>query len=185
MDDMGTQQVELEWQEPLVVFRPGLGNAIAGFIVAFLLIAGGLALVNRAYQLAERYNWSLPFYDKEKMCWFWINSLGLLGLALCVGAIFLVRYCLWLLAHRVEVYEEGFRYNLKEWRVVRWKDIVRMVEYFIVIGSNTSYEVYTHDGTKHEFNSNSIRRVRQFGNILRAKAADLGIAWQTVEQRPC
>ncbi len=181
------------------VFRPGLGNALAGVVSALALLAAAAALVARSAWLVYAGGGRPPPQTRGDGSpdWAGVVMMAVVGLGLAAGAA-LLRYARWLLAHRVEVRPDGFRYGAgASADEVPWSDVVLIRELIRYERSpvlkfparlllpkldRTSYAVTTAGGKAYYFGVNSVRGIRRFGAALREQATRSGVRWETVEQ---
>ena len=93
----------------LQVFRPMLGNVIAGFILCLLLTAGGLTAVVMPLRNASAARFDLPLTAEEGDSWLFIGLVCLIGTVFAGTGISFGLYSRELRSRRVEVHEHGFR----------------------------------------------------------------------------
>jgi hypothetical protein len=77
-------------------------NIVAGCIISFLLIGGGLALTGFILHEVYLAGGNLPVDAKKGMSWLAVGLGSVLCIGLVVGGVFLVRYVRWPLSHDVE-----------------------------------------------------------------------------------
>jgi hypothetical protein len=179
------------------VFRPMLGNIIAGFIISGLLVAGGLAMIGGPTLKAAGRDWDLPNYDAHGLAWLWLVLFWVIGLGLVAAGVALARYAQGLISHRVEVWTDGFQFWKRgsadevRWTAVRLvRETIQYERPPILKGpaklvlpklASWSYSVIADTGTSYEFDGNSIKAIKQFGRLLRERAEANGVPWEQVE----
>lgn len=183
--------------QQLGVFRPMVGNIIAGFIISALLVAGGLAMIGGPTLKAAGRDWDLPNYDEHGLAWLWLVLFWMIGLGLVAAGVALARYSQGLISHRVEVWTDGFQF----WKrgsaeEVRWTAVrlVRETIHYerppILKGpaklvlpklASWSYSVTADTGTSYEFDGNSVKAIKRFGQLLRERTNAHSIPWEQVE----
>jgi hypothetical protein len=189
-----TQDAELG--VPREVFRPALGNILAGFIISALLVGGGAAAIGFPLHAAQTANWNLPFDTKIGWTWLAVGLVSAIGVGLIIGGVLLARYVRGLIPIWVETYTQGFRYHARQTTEnVLWVDIIRITEtilhqrppilkfparLLIPKVASHSYTVATKFGKEYSFDGNSIKRITRLGDVLRAQARRLSLRWETV-----
>ncbi len=97
----------------------------------------------------------------------------------------------------VEICRDGFRFK---WRTsaesVPWKLVTRIQEtifyerppllkwpasLLLPKFASASYLVFTATDKSYPFDGNSVREIKRFGEVLRRKAEELSVLWETVE----
>lgn len=180
------------------VFKPMMGNIIAGFILSMLLIIGGAAAVGFPLRGAYLAGWNLPLEAKQGWCWLAVGLGCFLGAVLLGCGAGLAVYSRWLAAHRVEVHANGFRYcSRQSAEDVPWAQVRRIRETIlyerppILKGpakllipkvASTSYTVVTATDKEYGFDGNSVKAIGRLGGILRKVADRLSLSWETVEE---
>ena len=182
---------------PLRVFKPGVGNIVAGFILSFLLVAAGLTALTVITRVVYQTGGNLPMDAKKGASWLTLGLWGFIGAILLAGGIWLGTYCLGLLSHRVEFYDDGLRYRKRATSDdVRWEEIARVREIVvyarppIVKGparmllpeiANTSFVIVTKTGREHPSDGNSIKFIKRFGKAVREQTDPRSVPWDVVE----
>jgi hypothetical protein len=182
----------------LQVFKPSIGNIVAGFILSVLAVTGGCAVIVCAVRMAYLANWNLPVYIEKGSCWVAVGLLVLVGVFLIGMGIFLSVFSKGLISNYLEICENGYRYHSKSGHEeVLWADIRHIKETIlyerlpILKGpaklllpkiSSQSYQISTPAGNEHAFNGTSLNEIKKFGEILRTKADELSLSWETVEE---
>jgi hypothetical protein len=183
---------------PIDVFKPMAANVAAGFVLAGLLVVAGAAAVWFPLWGAYRAGWNLPLNAEKDWSWLTVVLFAVIGvLALWMAAAF-AQFARGLIAHRVEVYADGFRHHTRGGvEAVRWADVAGVREtilyerppvlkgaarLLIPKVASTSYAVATRAGKVYEFDGNAVKAIRRFGRVLRAQADRLALPWETVEE---
>jgi hypothetical protein len=180
------------------LFTPMMGNIVAGGIFSFLLLGGGLALTGFILREVYRAGGNLPVEAKQGMSWIAVGLGSALGVGFVVGGVLLARYVRWLLSHRVEFCENGFRYHEgRATEEVTWVSVASIrerilyerppilkgpVKLLLPKMASSSYVVVTTNAKEYSFDGNSIRRIKRFGELLRERAGQAGVPWETVEE---
>jgi hypothetical protein len=187
-----------ELGERIEVFRPMMGNVIAGFILSGLVLVGSAAAIFFPLRAAYLANWNLPFDVKTGWSWLAVGLCEVLGIGLLIGGLALLVYSRGLLSHCVEIYANGFRYcSGRSAECVLWthvshvRELILYERHPILKGpakfllpkvASTSYLVHTISGKEYGFDGNSIRSIKRFGNLLREQSQRLSLPWETVEE---
>lgn len=176
----------------LQVFKPMMGNIIAGFIFSIILLIGGVAAIGISIRGVYVAGWDLPLDVKKGWSWFAVGLMCLAGVCLAVSGIVLMRYSRGLISHRIEVCTNGFRYCTGPFTEdVLWSDVLLVEETFLherppirILPKWTSarYTVITVGGREFSFDENSVKSIKRFGKILRAHADFPSQLWKSFEQ---
>jgi hypothetical protein len=191
-----TQDAELG--VPREVFKPALSNVIAGFIISALLVGGGAAAIGFPLHAAQAAGWNLPFDTKIGWSWLAVALVSVIGIGLIIGGVLLAKYVQSLISICVETYTQGFRYHARHsTENVLWLDIIRITEtvlhqrppilkfpasLLLPKVASHSYTVATKFGKEYSVDGNSIKRIKHFGDVLRAQARRLSLRWETVQE---
>src|SRR5438552_15113064 len=92
------------------LFKPLLGNIVAGGIISVLLLGGGLAVTGAILREVYLAGGDLPVDAQKGMSWLAVGMGSLLGVGLVVGGVCLVFYVRWLRSHERELCANGLRY---------------------------------------------------------------------------
>ena len=182
------------------VFKPRTANIVLGFFFGALLVAGGLAMIGVALQAAYLAGWNLSFQVDKGWCWLAVGLVCLLGVVFSAGGVGLALFSRYLLSHRVEVHENGFRYcSGRSVENVRWPDISLIQQTTVyqrlplVKGpakmlmpqvAETFYVVTLAGGKVYRFDRNTLSGLKALGRILREQADRHFLRLENVEKHP-
>ena len=172
-------------------------NIVAGGIISLLLIFGGLALFGFLVVEAYLTGGNMPFWVKKGMSWFAVGLGSVLSIGITIGGGYLAWYVHWLLSHEVELYEDGFCFIVSSsneqvrWNMIEevceiifheWPPILHAPASFLLPKfASSRFLVVVNDGKEFEFDGNSVKQIKRFGEILRARSIQDGIPWKTTE----
>lgn len=184
--------------ERLQIFRPMRGNIVAGFIISSLSFVGGAAAIGVSLRAAYLAHWNLPFDVKNGWCWLAVGLFCLIGVVLIVIGVVLAAFSRGLISHRVEICQEGFRYcSRQSTEGVLWASVSRIREttsyerppllkgpakLLLPEIANASYTIVAISGKEYVFDGNSVKAIKQFGEVLREQAKRLSLPWEMVEE---
>jgi hypothetical protein len=184
--------------ERLELFKPRMTNIAAWWIVSLGLIAGGLFLLGYIPRVVYLAGGQLPADAKQGWSWIAVIVGSFAAIMAVIGGALLLQIARWLLAHEVEVCENGFRYREgKSCDEVGWSTIAAIRETVLYERppllkwpaklllpklASTSYTVTTQDGREFGFSGDSINRIKRLGKCLRDQAERTGIPWEIVEE---
>ena len=191
---------EIELGDKLDVFKPMVGNIVAGFILSALLIAASAAAIAFPLRGAYERGWQLPFeFVNRGWSWPTVGLFVLLGIGLAAGGVFLLYYATSLISRRVEFYADGFCvYAGRRSELVLWTDVDQIRETIlyerppILKGpaklilpefASRFFAIHTTSGNEYQFDGNSVKALRHFAEILRETSDRLSIPWQIVEMQ--
>lgn len=184
----------------VLVFRPAVGNIVAGYILAGLFLMAGAASVCFSVRKASEAAWNLPLWDNEPRTWCWtlFGFFCLLGVVLGGLGAWLAVFATRLISCRVEWCRDGFRYvSRRTDDEVRWNEIRAVQERIVyerppvVKGpaqlllpkiASVSYMVTAATGKDYDFDGNSVKAIKRLGNLLREEAKRHALPWTTVEE---
>ena len=182
----------------LEVFRPSIGNVVAGFILSFAAATGGVTSIGFAVRLAYLANGVLPIHAEKGPSWIAVALFCLLGVGLIVGGIALAIFSRRLFTQRVEIRVSGYCFRTNKGNEdIPWADIQQIRETILYERppllkgpaklllpkiASTSYTITTQSGTEHSFNGTTMNNITRFGEILREKAKNYSLAFDTVEE---
>ena len=179
-------------------FKPGLVRVVIGILGCLMLISGGVALCNFCVAEILARNVQLPLFAAKGISWSLAGVVFLLTMLPIIGAYFIVIYVQTLMKTSVELCSGGFRYHcLSVCDEVAWEHI-EFIEEIIIRESppilhwpaclflppytSISYVVHTYEKS-YDFDADSVRAIRAFGQRLRNIAEANGITWRTLEDR--
>jgi hypothetical protein len=178
-------------------FRPANANVAAGYILALVAIAGGLAILGYDVKEIRLSGGQMPIAAEHGMSWVSAGLFAALALGLFAVGYFLARYARSLSARSVDFCNDGFRYRQGEvCDEVRWEEIDRIREIIIyerppvVKGAASmlipkkashSYHVFCKSGKEYNFNGDSVKEIGRLGALLRERAEGRGLAWEVLE----
>ncbi len=197
-DDFQSAPAGAEVGDRIELFKPMIGNVVAGGIFTALLFGGGVTILTFIIREIYLAGGHLPVDAKKGMSWLAVGIGSLLGIGFVVGSVFLARYVRWLYSHSVELCENGYRYREgKHFDEVPWELITSIRETVvyerppILKGpakillpktSSRNYVVTVKSGKQYGFDCNSVRAIARFGELLHERAKSTGIPWETVEE---
>ena len=142
-------------------------------------------------------NWKLPFQVQRGWCWLAVGGLSATGLMLVTVGVGIGVFAHGIMSSFVEICRDGFRFK---WRTsaesVPWKLVTRIQEtifyerppllkwpasLLLPKFASASYLVFTATDKSYPFDGNSVREIKRFGEVLRRKAEELSVLWETVE----
>lgn len=179
------------------VFRPDTANIIAGYILGLLATIGGVLFIAGISRVVMREWRTMPFAAEKGMSWVAVIVFYLIGVALLVGAFFLVRWVRRLSTHQVVIYAGGIGYvHHDTFEQAPWVEVAEIIEVIaherapILKGAakaliprktSRSYALCLRGDKTYEFTPNTVKNVDSLGELLRAEAEQRSIPWRVEE----
>jgi hypothetical protein len=173
--------------------KPNMSNIVAGFILGIGFFVGGLALAGYVTRQAF-FPGGNPSQDRAGAVMF-----ALIGVALSVGGVMLIRFARSLIGFRLRICAEGFWFTKSNRQLAfAWDEIVRVVEtvveeklplvkgparHLMPTKTTRTYSVVRCDGETFYCNENIIPRTSLLAGPLSAAAKARSIDWVTETMR--
>jgi hypothetical protein len=156
-----------------------------GFIIVILGIPGALLLILPFWKAYRAHGaMAAPTFWENPVGWVLVGLTCLTGVFLIVTGMMFAKLKRDELTHRFDFCANGFRYYFRGGldRVL-WSQVVCIQETtsaFPKLARNC-YKIVTASGKEYDINGSS-RAIRKFGTMLRTRAAELSLPWETVEE---
>jgi hypothetical protein len=179
-------------------FKPGMGNVIAGTVIALLLIGGGCTLLSLTIKEIIDRRGVLPLWANKKSCWGGIGIAAAIGLGLMVGGYFLMRGMRSLFSFRVGVADKGFYIEQGlTLKLFTWDDVISVEEtrtyerppvlhppfnYLLPKTMSKSFALQIKEHAPFAFDGNSIRGYRKLAKMIKDQTDQRNIPWNVAEK---
>ncbi len=172
--------------------KPNTSNVVAGFILGIGLVGGGFVLTGTMIRQMFFRGGNPPQNASD---WIAVVMLALLGIAVAVGGVFMVKFVRSLVGFRLRVCSDGFWFTRSNQQFVfAWDEIVRVKESVVEetlpmakgparrlmpTKKTHTYTVVRCDGEQFYFDENVIPRTSLLAGPLKTAAKARGIEWET------
>jgi hypothetical protein len=153
-------------------------DVVAGILIIAMTGVPGIMLLIAVLRAAYLAHWALP-------SWIGVGIGSLVGISLIVTGMSFAKTKCDQLTHRFDFCVNGFRYFFRgALDRVLWSQVLCIRETVSPLSQKARrrYKIATVSGKEYDIEGGS-RAIREFGEMLRVRAKELSLPWETVDNR--